>query len=104
MKQKRNNSNPVHIGAILTEVLKNCHSESYAELMHLRTSWESIVGRGIAGNTKPVAFKGKLVFVNVLSSIWLQQLQFLKKDIIRNINDTLGHNFVEDIKFNVGQV
>jgi len=42
--------------------------------------------------------------VNVIDSAWLQQLWFLKKDIIRKVNDSLGEDLVGEIKFKIGPV
>ena len=62
------------------------------------------VGEVIARNARPGAFKGKLLLVNVTSSTWAHQLQFLKKDIIKKVNDALGKELVEEIKFKIGPV
>jgi predicted nucleic acid-binding Zn ribbon protein len=53
---------------------------------------------------RPAAFKGKLLIVNVTDSAWLQQLWFLKKDIIGKVNGCLGEDLVEEIKFKIGPV
>jgi predicted nucleic acid-binding Zn ribbon protein len=42
--------------------------------------------------------------VNVTSSTWMHQLQFLKKDIIKQINHALGKELVEEIKFKIGPI
>ena len=46
----------------------------------------------------------KLLLVCASSSVWIHQLQFLKADIIDNVNRALGKKLVEDIKFKVGNV
>jgi len=56
----------------------------------------------VAENTRPAAFKGKLLIVHVSSSTWTHQLQFLKQDILRNVNAALGKDLVADIKFKIG--
>ena len=93
-----------HIGSIISKVLKTCRYESDEELTQVWSLWDSIVGEAIAENARPAAFKGKLLLVHVTSSAWIHQLQFLKKDIIAKVNDALGKELVEEIKFKIGPV
>ena len=60
------------------------------------------MGKAIAKNARPAAFKGKLLLVEVSSSTWMHQLQFLKSDIIEKINDAFGKEMVAEIKFKIG--
>jgi predicted nucleic acid-binding Zn ribbon protein len=66
--------------------------------------WSSAVGDHIGANTRPAAFKGKFLIVNVTNSAWLQQVWFLKKEIIEKVNGCLGEDLVEEIKFKIGPV
>ena len=104
MAKSKKNSEFVHIGDILSGVLKTCRSDCDEELSQVWGLWENAVGDVIAKNTKPEAFKGKLLLVLVSSPPWMHQLQFLKKDIINKVNQTLGKELVQDIKFKIGPV
>ncbi|MFC1813872.1 DUF721 domain-containing protein [Thermodesulfobacteriota bacterium] len=64
----------------------------------------AVVGKAIAENARPAAFKGKMLLVHVTSSTWIHELQFLKKDIIRKVNNALGEEQVEEIKFKIGPI
>jgi len=104
MAKSKKNSEFVHIGDILSGVLKTCRSDCDEELSQVWGLWENAVGDVIAKNTRPEAFKGKLLLVHVNSSAWMHQLQFLKKDMIDKINAALGKELVQDIKFKIGPV
>ena len=65
--------------------------------------WEGAVGETIAKHTRPAAFKGQLLQVNVESSSWLYHLNFLKKELIEKINAALGKPLVSELTFKVGQ-
>ena len=104
MTDKKKNGEFAHIGCILKGVLKTCRSDCDEELSKVWSLWESAVGDVIAKNAKPEAFKGKLLLVLVNSSPWMHQLQFLKKDIINKVNQALGKELVQDIKFKIGPV
>jgi predicted nucleic acid-binding Zn ribbon protein len=104
MAKSKKNRELVHIGDILNGVLKTCRSDCDEELSKVWSLWESAVGDVIAKNTRPEAFKGKLLLVLVNSHPWMHQLQFLKKDIINNVNQALGKELVQDIIFKIGPV
>lgn len=104
MKKRENLKEFVHIGNIISNVLKTCRNDFDENLAQVWSLWNSAVGDGIANNARPEAFKGKLLLVNVTNSTWMHQLQFLKKDIIKQINHALGKELVEEIKFKIGPV
>jgi predicted nucleic acid-binding Zn ribbon protein len=91
----------VHIGQLLKTVLRTCRPAD----MHLAgvwKIWDQAVGPAIAENARPQAFKQKLLLVQVSSPVWIQQLRFLKKDLIAKLNQALGEACIEDIKFKIG--
>ncbi len=103
MAEKRKNIKEFeHIGSVINRVLKTCRHESDEELIKVWNLWNSAVGDVVAENTRPAAFKGKLLLVQVVSSSWMNQLQFLKTDIIAKINDAFGKDMVGEIKFKIG--
>ena len=94
----------VHIGHVIRNMLKNHRLETDTSLIRVWDIWEDAVGEVIAANTRPAAFKGDLLIVNATSSSWLQQLRFLKPEVIRKINHALGEVSVQDIKFKIGPI
>ena len=92
----------VHIGSVVNEVLNTYRRESDFALSEVWRLWEGAVGDAIAENARPAAFKGKLLLVHVTSSAWVHQLQFLKNDILKKVNEALGKELVEEIKFKIG--
>lgn len=103
-KKRRKIKESVHIGSVLKNILKNLRHDSDEDLTQVWQLWDEVVGIAIAENAQPAAFKGKLLLVNVISSTWIHQLQFLKKDIIEKLNIALGQDLIEDIKFKIGPV
>jgi len=103
MKRKKNKE-LTPIGKVISNVLKSYRRESDEDLVQIWSLWDGAVGEAIAKNARPEAFKGSLLLVNVISSTWAHQLQFLKKDIIEKVNKALGKALVEDIKFKIGPV
>ena len=104
MGEKKKNTRIGHIGDIINHVLKNCRGDFDGDLARVWSLWDAAMGEAIAKNTRPEAFKGKLLLVNVNSSAWMHQLQFLKKDMIEKINSALGKDLIQDMKFKIGPV
>ena len=85
-------------------MLKNSRLKTDASLVQVWDVWDEAVGEVIAANTRPAAFKGNLLIVHTSSSSWLQQLRFLKRDMIQNLNHCMGDALIKDIKFKIGPV
>ncbi|MBI5181381.1 MAG: DUF721 domain-containing protein [Nitrospirae bacterium] len=66
--------------------------------------WEEIVGGRIASHTRPDVISYRILTVYVDSPAWMQQLTFLKDDIIKKINKVIGRQIVKDIRFRIGDV
>ena len=94
----------VKVGDIIQDVLRSQRKHGDAKMIQVWDIWPSAVGEHIGANTNPAAFKGKLLIVNVADSAWLQQLWFLKKEIIGKVNESLGEDLVEEIKFKIGPI
>ncbi len=103
MKKKRKKlKESVHISSVLDNILNTYRQESDSGLSRIWSFWNDAVGKTIAENAQPAAFKGKVLLVHVTSSTWIHELRFLEKGIINNINSISGENLVEEIKFKIG--
>jgi predicted nucleic acid-binding Zn ribbon protein len=95
---------PDLLGNVLEGVLKAPHFKLDLSLHRLWKQWADLVGPAIARNARPAAIKGKLLLVNVSSAPWMQQLQFLKIELITKLNDAFEKDVVGDIRFQIGPV
>ncbi len=102
MQESKQKKDFVHIGNIIGDVLKQYRREADGELTRVWHIWDEVVGRTIAANAQPAAFKGDLLLVHVTNPTWIHQLQFLKKDIISKLNAALDKPRVTEIKFKIG--
>ncbi len=94
----------VHLGNVISKTLKTYRHESDDELSRIWSLWKGMVGEMISENTRPAAFKGRQLIVNVSDSVWMQQLHFLEKEMMRKINKALGKRLVEKMTFKIGPV
>lgn len=93
-----------HIKTILNTTLKNFRPASDMDMIMIWDIWDNIVGEMIAENAKPEAFRDGVLKVNVSSSVWLQQLRFLKYDIEQKINHAVGRDIVKEIRFKIANL
>ena len=105
MKKKRIKlKESVHISSVLDNILSAYRQKSDSGLSRVWSFWNDAVGKTIAENAQPAAFKGKVLLVHVTSSTWIHELRFLEKGIIDNINSISAENLVEEIKFKIGTI
>ena len=95
---------PAPLGTILQQAIEASRIDVDLDAYRLWQHWKDVVGPAIAENTSPEAIKGKLLLVHVSSAPWMQQLQFLKPELIEKLNETIGKEVVGDIRFKIGPV
>ena len=64
--------------------------------------WAEIVGRKVAEHARAVRVDTGRLFVEVDSSVWSQELTLMKRGILRQINDRIGRNAINNIHFVLG--
>ena len=70
----------------------------------LQQQWGAIVGPHIAGHTYPESIRHRKLFLLAETSVWLQQLLFLKSEILAKITEVMGEDALTDIVLRVGIV
>lgn len=99
---RRNRKEFVHIGSVVNKIFRAARNDADADMIQVWNVWKEVVGNAVAENARPAVFKGNLLLVHVSSSPWLQQLQFLKGDIIVRLNQALKQELVKEMKFKIG--
>lgn len=102
--KRKKMKNATQIGDILSDVIESFEQNSDMRMVDIWKLWDTIVEPHISENARPAAFRKKLLLVHVSSSSWVQQLQFMKKEILNKANKVLGQNVIEEIKFKIGPV
>ena len=63
--------------------------------------WPAAVGPRLARRTRAVEFRDGALLVEVEGSTWMHEMGFLKRDLIRRINERLGAAVVRDVRLMV---
>ena len=61
--------------------------------------WDDVVGPRVSHHTRAVGFHDGTLRVEVEGSAWMQELGYLKRDVIKTINRHLGSDLVRDVRF-----
>lgn len=100
--KRKTNKEFTRVGNIIGDIMRNYRRPQDADMLRIWEIWEQTVGMDIARNARPSAFKGDLLVVNVASSPWLQQIRYMKAEIIANVNAALDVALIRDIRFKIG--
>jgi predicted nucleic acid-binding Zn ribbon protein len=102
MRKRKNQSRLQSIGEILFSSFKGKGVAAKIEENSLMKLWPKAVGQQIVLQTQPDCLKNGTLFVQTTSSIWVQQLHFMKEEILQKLNELAGKIAVKDIRFSVG--
>ena len=91
----------VHVKELLTGLFEKFRiSEERQEIF---TSWDKQAAR-FAAHAQIVGIKNNELTVNVDSSVYLQELLFVKNQLIAGMNGEIKGDKIKDIKFRMGKV
>ncbi|MCF6147831.1 MAG: DUF721 domain-containing protein [Candidatus Kuenenia sp.] len=101
-----NKNKPKQIGDLLKELFPpKTLSRTNTLYNNVRNAWRNIVGEEIFQITRIDGLKNRILYINVESSAMIHHLtNFERHAIIIRINDLLGKNFIDDIRFKVGNI
>lgn len=63
--------------------------------------WNDVVGRDIAAHAEPEVIRGKVLWIKVSDSVWMQQLHLQKMLLLEKINDRLQGDKLSDLRFHL---
>jgi len=95
---------PTAVSEILEKIFgKSGHAKKYkeAQLVHL---WEQIVGPKLALHTHPQRIENECLICLVDNSAWLHEIQYMKHDIVKKINEVMHKRLVKNIFFKLSQI
>jgi len=95
---------PAAVSDLLSKLLRGTPAELRLKEGRIWLVWESAVGSRIASHAQPAAFRDGTLTLHVDSAPWLQQLNFLKKELIAKVNAELGDEQVKEIYLKGGRI
>jgi len=101
---KRKSKPPEQVNAVLERVLSALNLGLKVKQYRIWDVWNSVVGEAIARQAQPQQIRAMVLWVNVSSSTWMQQLEFMKRQIVERINERIGEKVISDIRFRIGEI
>lgn len=95
----RRSNNPEPIGKILTKNLKNLGLDRRLKEESIVLNWNRLVGERIASKANPLKVRDSILFVSVENASWRNELFFMKRKIIEELNRSVKGNVIRDIVF-----
>ncbi len=92
------------IGEFLPQALRK--SKIFIDTLppDMASLWAKAVGHQIARQTEPFKFKDDTLSVKVTTSAWMQQLQFMKEEILEKVNAAGPSRKITKLRFFMGQL
>lgn len=104
MSRKHRKGSIEHIGKLLTGAYVGSVFGSRLQDLLIWQNWQQAVGASIASHTRPLRIYGGQLTVVVANAAWMQQLNFMKEELLQKLNKTLGHEQVKSIIFKSGRL
>lgn len=95
----RRSNNPEQIGKILTKNFRNLGIEHRLKEESIVLNWNRLVGERIASKAIPLKVRDSILFVSVENASWRNELFFMKRKIIEELNHSVKSNVIKDIVF-----
>ena len=90
------------IGKILENVVRDLGLAKKMSEQRAVVEWPEVVGRRIAEHARAVRVDRGRLFVQVDSPVWSQELSMMKRDILRQMNDRIGRDVIDNVHFVLG--
>ncbi len=87
------------IDDILKASLKHFKIEEKFKVYPIWKAWESIVGTQISKKTSPAFVSGKTLHIQVENSVWMQELEYQKRGILKQIDKVLPEAGIKMLQF-----
>lgn len=91
------------VGALFDDYFRSIGQLNRFKQQMAMTYWPHIVGERVAGHARPIRTQNGIIFIEVDSSAWQNELQYMKRDIVGQLNRFLRGNYIKDIKFLAGR-
>ena len=104
MDKKTDSRHLTHISDILSRALSKYSPPEKTQITQIWEIWDLTLGPPVSQNAKPDTFKNGQLQVIVSSSVWIQQLKFIEKELIDKLNQGLPAPLITHLRFKIGTI
>ena len=91
------------LASILPGLMRELGLEERAAGWRAVSEWPALAGERVALHSRATGFHDGTLTVEVEGSAWMQELGFLKRELVRRVNEHLGAEIVRDVKLTVAR-
>ncbi len=91
----------VSLKEALADFLKERGWDKKIEGYQIIDHWEEVVGEELAQHAQPIKIEEQTLFLRVKSSVWANELNLRKGEIIEKINLKIKEPTISDLRFKV---
>ena len=91
---------PRRLGKALDAALLDARPDGL--LAEVQSAWPAVAGAALAAAASPISERSGTVTVECESAVWAQELELLRPDLTRRLDEALGGGRVERLRFIVG--
>jgi predicted nucleic acid-binding Zn ribbon protein len=91
------------VGPLLQRLLRRLGLDRRLLEYRAVEAWPEVVGPVIAAQTRAVSVREGVLFVDVASSVWMQELGILRDSIVERLNARLGEPRVRKIVLSIAR-
>jgi predicted nucleic acid-binding Zn ribbon protein len=102
--ERKRRYEPQPIGEVLNELAARYGLGQSLALEQLQEAWNETVGPDIAPFTKAVGIKGGQLEVVVAASVWVQELNYQKDDLMAGLRERMPKSKIRGLRFKVGPI
>jgi predicted nucleic acid-binding Zn ribbon protein len=99
-----NSKTPEKFGGLLHQMLDSMGLGARLREFELMSLWDDVVGEQLSGAARPEFIKNGRMFVVTKNSVWSNELNLYKGDIISRLNKKMGSPVLKDIIFKAGSL
>jgi predicted nucleic acid-binding Zn ribbon protein len=89
------------IRKVIGRLLKETGIEKENELNFIHDNWDKIAGDMLGKVTEPVKLDGKKLIVYADNSVVMAEAGYMKKEILKKINDLFKEKDIKEIAFRI---
>jgi len=93
---------PRPLGSLVAGVMDDLGLAEASAIVRIAACWEAAVGAEVARHCRPSAMKGATLEAKVDSSVWCNELQFQRTQILAALRRELGDAAPKDLRLFVG--
>ena len=101
---RRRRSDPVGIGSLVGRWVRRNHFDERVLVCSMAMRWEQLVGPRVAQRTRPVKLADGVLTLKVANSTWLNELTFLKEQLLAQLNAELEGAPLKTLRLSLGSL